>query len=458
MAQIPSGDLVATLAVVTAELARRESPESGAVCKEIAETLSRAQDQAEYVMAGLVGRVDATSEQARWGLASPKAWLCTGLGMTDARAAERLALARQHHRLTETARRWAAGELPLGQVTTITRAVACLDDEDAAKAEEVLLGLVDEGLSTRRVAQVGKRIREVIADRDDTGEPKEAARGYDRSWIAVTRSLDGGRYLKGWLNPEDAAIWDGTLAPLAKPAGPDDTRDVTERTAAALSAVLAGGHRATKVTVICDLDTLTGGQAPARLADGTPIPAEHARRIALSAGVSPLLLGRGHTPLYLGRTARFATTAQRQVLETLYDTCAVHGCEIPGALCEVDHITGWALNGCPTDIDRLALCCGWHNRFKHTHPDQIHITHDGHRYIYRLLPPPDHRPHLTPTREATERDASGRHTGERNPWLGPVPHVPTPSRPPQRQHTGLGARPHRRTQPPPPATNHPQRT
>ncbi|WP_194293501.1 HNH endonuclease signature motif containing protein [Actinomadura macrotermitis] len=447
---------MATLAVVTAELARRESPESGAVCKELAETLGKVQDQAEYVMAGLVGRVDATGEQARWGFASIKAWLCGELGMQPARAAERLSLARQRRRLPETTQRWADGTLPLGQVATITRAVAKLNDEDVAKAEEALLEYVDQGWSARLVGRLGQRIREVIADRDDTGEPKEAARGYDKSWIAVSPSLDGGRYLKGWLNPEDAAVWDGTLAPLAKPAGPEDTRDVTERTAAALSTMLAGGHRATKVTVICDLDTLTGGQAPARLADGTPIPAEHARRIALSAGVSPLLLGRGHTPLYLGRTARFATTAQRQVLETLYDTCAVHGCEIPGALCEVDHITGWALGNAPTDIDRLALCCGWHNRFKHTHPDQIHITRDNTgRYVYRLLPPPGHRPRTAPTHEATERDTSNH-----NPWLGSAPPVPTltrtrHTRQARQQRTG----PHRRTPPPPPpATNHPRRT
>jgi hypothetical protein len=214
--------------------------------------------------------------------------------------------------------------------------------------------------------------------------------------------LDGGRYIKGWLNAEDAAIWDGTLAPLAKPAGSDDHRDLSERTAAALTGVLSGGHTATKVTVICDLDTLTGGTTPARLTDGTPIPAAQARRIALTAGVSPLLLGTGNTPLYLGHRVRFANASQRQVLETLYDTCAVQGCEVPGTLCEVDHVHGWALGNSPTDIDKLALCCGWHNRYKHTHPDRLHITKtpDG-RYTNRLHPPhtvPLHqRRHLPPT-------------------------------------------------------------
>ena len=152
--------------------------------------------------------------------------------------------------------------------------------------------------------------------------------------------------------------------------------------------------------MICDLDALTGGDTPARLTDGTPIPAEQARRIALSAGVSPLLLGRGHVPLYLGRTTRFATPAQRQVLEALNPTCAVQGCEVPGTLCEVDHVASWALGHTPTDIDNLALTCGFHNRFKASSPNQIHVTRPQNgRYTYRLLPP-DHPP---PPGDITDR-------------------------------------------------------
>ncbi|MFI0355396.1 hypothetical protein [Actinomadura sp. 9N407] len=60
------------------------------------------------------------------------------------------------------------------------------------------------------------RVEGVIAERDGTEQVSDdAVRGYERSWIASTRSLDGGRYVKGWLNAEDAAVWDGTLGPLA---------------------------------------------------------------------------------------------------------------------------------------------------------------------------------------------------------------------------------------------------
>ena len=251
--------------------------------------------------------------------------------MRDTRAKERITLARQRHRLPAVAELLTRGELSYGYATTLADAVARLDGDDCAKAETLLLDMVGQGFSPGRVAAVGHRIRDVIAARDGHEHaPDDARRGYERSWITSTRSLDGGRYIRGWLNPEDTAIWDGTLAPLVKPAGQDDHRDLPERTAAALSSVLSGGHKATKVTVICDLDTLTGGHTPARLTDGTPIPAPQARRIALAAGVSPLLLTGGHTPLYLGHKVRFATAAQRQVLEPSTPPARYKGARFPG--------------------------------------------------------------------------------------------------------------------------------
>ncbi|MEU8121482.1 DUF222 domain-containing protein [Spirillospora sp. NPDC049024] len=416
-------ELVDAAAAIAAELATRPAPESPAACMELAETLAAASDAHEAALAGFVARVDAAGETRRWGLPSTQAWLRSRLGMRDARAKERVTLARHRHRLPVVAELLARGELSYGYATTVADAVARLDDDDCAKAETLLLDMIGQGFSPGKVAALGRRIREVIAERDGhETAPVDVQRGYERSWIDSTRSLEGGRYIKGWLNAEDAAVWDGTLAPLAKPAGPDDHRDLPERTAAALSSVLSGGHKATKVTVICDLDTLTGGHAPARLTDGTPIPAPQARRIALAAGVSPLLLGTGNTPLYLGHKVRFATAAQRQVLETLYPTCAVQGCEVPGTLCEVDHVNGWALGNSPTDIDKLALCCGWHNRYKHTNLQHIHTTHDPAtgRYTYRLHPPgtPTNHPQNTnpPTAEPPTAEPPTAEPRTAEPW------------------------------------------
>ncbi|MFG2000845.1 DUF222 domain-containing protein [Spirillospora sp. NPDC048911] len=377
--------LVEAVGAIATRLAQRVAPESGAACMELAEDLAKALDQAELALAGLIRVVDQTGEMKGRGLPSTQAWLRCHMGMREGRAKERIALARQLPRLGRVSEQMAAGDLSYGYAATIADAVKRLDDDDCAAAEDILLTAADE-LSAGKVAKLGNKIHDLVAERNGVERPPDdIARGYKRSWLSVSRSLDGGCYVRGWLNPEDALILDGTLAPLAKPAGTDDRRDLAERTAAALSAVLSGGHKGTRVTVIAHLDTLTGSETPGRLRDGTPIPAEQVRRLALTAGVSPLLLGAQDVPLYLGRTVRFATPGQRQVLETLYDACAVKGCEVPGFLCEVDHVDGWALGDGPTDIDKLALCCGWHNRWKHANPDQIRITRADGRYIYRVL-------------------------------------------------------------------------
>ncbi|GAA2599954.1 DUF222 domain-containing protein [Actinomadura fulvescens] len=384
-----TSELVDAAAAIAAELAQRPAPDSGAACMELAEELATAADRVELALAGMIAVVDRTGEMKRWGLASTQAWLRCRMGMREGRAKERIVLARQLPRLEQVTARLAAGQLSYGYAATIADAVQRLGDEDCASAEDILLTAAGEGLSAGKVARLGTKIHDLVAERNGEDKPPDdVVRGYERSWVTVSRSLDGGCYVKGWLNPEDTAILDGTLAPLAKPAGTDDRRDLGERTAAALSSVLAGGHKASRVTVIANLDTLSGGDTPGWLRDGTPIPAAQVRRIALTAGISPLILGPDHEPLYLGHAVRIASAGQRRVLETLYDTCAVQGCETPGLLCEVDHVEGWALGNSPTDIDKLALCCGWHNRWKHTHPDQMHIfKNDAGRYVYRALPP-----------------------------------------------------------------------
>ncbi|MBC6466552.1 hypothetical protein HKK74_13710, partial [Actinomadura alba] len=119
-----------------------------------------------------------------------------------------------------------------------------------------------------------------------------------------------------------------------------------------------------------------------------------------NAGVSALILGPDGHPLYLGRTTRFATPRQRQVLRALYATCAVEGCDIPTGLCEIHHTDGWKL-GSPTDIDKLAPACGFHNRWIEDNPDRVRTIRDANgRYIIHCLPPWDAKHHETDTRRS----------------------------------------------------------
>ncbi|GAA2113768.1 hypothetical protein GCM10009780_70760 [Actinomadura alba] len=372
------------------ELAGRPAVESPAACMELTQSLGRTLDVGEAALSSLIGVVDRSGEVRRWGFSSTSAWLRKQLGMRTGRANERVLLSRQLRRLPLVAKQWASGELPLGYASTIAHAVNRLNDDDTAAAEASLLDLKDQGFSAGQVARAGERIGEVVADRDDTEEPPaEAKRPFKRSWVEKSKSLDGAAWVKGWLSPEDAAIFDDVLEPLATPTGAGDDRDHAQRVADALISVLSQGHQRSPLMVIIQLQTLHGANVPGRLPDGTPVPAPRVRQLALNAGVSALILGPDGHPLYLGRTTRFATPRQRQVLRALYATCVVDGCDIPTGLCEIHHVDGWKL-GASTDIDKLAPACGFHNRWIEDNPDRVHTIRDPNgRYTIHCLPPWD---------------------------------------------------------------------
>jgi hypothetical protein len=402
---------------------------------ELAERLGAAIDVSEAALAGLVHRVDACGEVRRWGFSCTSVWLQRKLGMRAGRAKERTTLARQLARLAQTAKRFRSGGLSYGYAATVCEAVARLGDRDAELGEQILLELADGGGSASEVFKAGERITEVIAERDGREpEPEDSRRGFNRSWIQRSKSLGGGSWVKGWLDPEHTAVFDELVDPLTKPAGAADDRDHGERTADALFSLLTQGHEHATVTVIIDLNTLDidldtpdrastpapgGGSGPtpgagsapapdsgsapapgdgsapapgsgcasARLLGGGRITAERARELALSAGVSALVLGSGGRPLYLGRRSRFATHGQRQTLLTRYACCAAEGCEIPARLCELHHTGGGWKAGVPTDIDRLAPLCSFHNKWVEEHPRRVQETKDNEgRFVIRCLP------------------------------------------------------------------------
>jgi hypothetical protein len=266
-----------------------------------------------------------------------------------------------------------------------------------------------------------------------------------------------GAFVKGRFGAELSALIKARLEPLARPCGPDDTRDHAERLADALQTYLSGGDSRWDPILIIDLQQparrqssphpatapgrvadsgdrrdptassgASNGSDPewtpepptpgwpfdgtpftARLADGTPITTQRAREILLNAGFSALVLGSDGLPIYLGRRVRCATPAQRRVLLTRYTTCVVQGCEIPATGCQVDHVDGWE-NGQPSDIDRLVLCCAWHNRYKWRHPDRVIITrHADGRYRYQITRPVSRLPGRQGVR-STDQRSSGR--------------------------------------------------
>jgi hypothetical protein len=89
------------------------------------------------------------------------------------------------------------------------------------------------------------------------------------------------------------------------------------------------------------------------------------RELASRAGLALLVTKPTGEALWLGRSHRLATGAQRTaVLATDGGHCYWPGCGAPAHRCQVDHLTGWEQGG-STDIANLGPICGYHNRLKY---------------------------------------------------------------------------------------------
>ena len=154
--------------------------------------------------------------------------------------------------------------------------------------------------------------------------------------------------------------------------------------------------------IIAGHDLLTGvpGAAPARLCDGTMIPADTARRVACEAALTRVVLDAEAEPLELGRTTRLFSTAQVRALIARDQGCRWTGCDTPPVTCTPHHVTWWT-NGGGTDVTNGALLCPVHHRM--VHEDRWQLTRDpdnpGTLIIeapahWPLRPPPLHSPPL----------------------------------------------------------------
>ncbi|MCV7434098.1 DUF222 domain-containing protein [Mycolicibacterium bacteremicum] len=157
------------------------------------------------------------------------------------------------------------------------------------------------------------------------------------------------------------------LPPLTGPAA-RDTRSLAQRQHDALKAVLRdtiasgrlGQHNGLPVTVVVST-TLAELEAAAGIAvtgTGTLMPMPDLIRLAEHAH-HYLVVYRHHTaePLYLGRTKRLATRAQRLLLHNRDRGCTRPGCTRCANRCQAHHADPSWKNGGRTDAPTLALGC-----------------------------------------------------------------------------------------------------
>ncbi|MGB5148918.1 MAG: DUF222 domain-containing protein [Mycobacterium sp.] len=181
----------------------------------------------------------------------------------------------------------------------------------------------------------------------------------------------------GGLSADELALRRAALD-IACDDGPDtaaarDTRTKAQRNHDALKAVMRnalmskqlGQHGGLPVTVVISatLGELQDAAGIARTSAGTMMPMRDLLRLASHAH-HYLLLYKDHTaePLYLGRTKRLASKAQRLVMISRDRGCTMPGCPVAGADCQGMHAELDWVRGGRTDITGLGLGCGSDNQ------------------------------------------------------------------------------------------------
>ncbi|MFN3257288.1 MAG: DUF222 domain-containing protein [Ilumatobacter sp.] len=272
-----------------------------------------------------------------------------------------------------------------GRDQEITELAASLSPESFRRKLHAIVDEItdDDGLDRAARQQADATVSMKIDD--ETGMHTLYARLTPEAGNRIRRALD-----------HEAAA----LAKLERSAGL--RRD--QLLATALEHIVVGdavtqGMGPAEVAVLIDLRTLTDGRHAATVceySDGSPIPAETARRHACEAKIIPVVLGADSDVLDVGRASRLATPAQRSALRAMYRTCAIDGCDQHFDRCHVHHIHEWEHHG-PTDLDNLLPVCGFHHHRLHEGRWRVDLD-AATRHLTVTLPDGTHHSRSSPDR------------------------------------------------------------
>ncbi len=141
--------------------------------------------------------------------------------------------------------------------------------------------------------------------------------------------------------------------------------------------------------IIADYCTVKQQLRNLRLANGSPITEQSLRELAVDANILPAVFNNKTQRLWLGRSQRTATNAQRIALTARDKHCI--GCGTDPLWCRAHHIKYWSHGG-ETNFDNLTLVCDRCHHKIHDHGWQIH-KHPTTKKL-ELKPPPTQKPPL----------------------------------------------------------------
>lgn len=124
-----------------------------------------------------------------------------------------------------------------------------------------------------------------------------------------------------------------------------------------------GGERP-HVSVVVDLNALTGDSGRSEHPDTGSVSPEVARRIACDASVRRVVLSPDSEPLDIGRATPVVPAAIRRAVMIRDGGCRFPGCDRPPSWSDAHHVTHWARGGA-TSVANLVMLCRPHHRMVH---------------------------------------------------------------------------------------------
>jgi hypothetical protein len=338
--------------------------------------------QAQGLLVQLIGEADSRDLSKNDGASSTVNWLRDRHRLSPNEATGYVRTAQQTRgELAGTGAALAEGRISYAQAGVIGRALADLDGvagDKRGEAEKVLLreaGRHDPVVLARLGRRITAHLDPEAEDRADQKAMDNAERrARANMFLSLRPDGEGGTYLRGRLDPESAATVRAALEPLAKlrstQADGADLRTTGRRYADALvelarRQLAAGalpdiGAEKPNVNVTIPLAYLLDELGTATLADGYPISATAARRMACDGGIIPAVLDSHGCPLDVGRKQRLFTGAVRRAVILRDHGCAFPGCDRPSTWCQIHHIVPWWKGGTTALSNGVALCTHHH--------------------------------------------------------------------------------------------------
>jgi Domain of unknown function (DUF222) len=371
----------------------------------------------DRLLASLVADLDTFDRDGMWavcGATSLRNWLTGSCSRSHGDAKSLVRITRLLRSLPHTAAAFADGALSKGHVDVIAANVTDKRVAEFAKTEDGMVGpLGDLSIAdATAVMKLWAANAKAATDTDDDPEPDDI----ERNHLHVSELLNNTSKLDGALTGEPAVMFNDALNLCMPEPVEGEIRTFSERRADALVEMArrvlqttnSTARRSSDALLLIPFDTyVTGGVAS--YPDGTTVSPDRVRQLLCDAVITPLLQGDAGQPLWMGRSVRTATDAQRRALVARDRHCAFPGCHRPVSWTQVHHIEFWTRDHGPTDIDNLCLVCtthhdllhkpGWHAKL--TSEQTLHVTTPDGRVL--RAPPPAHLHRLAKKHDTDRR-------------------------------------------------------